>query len=70
MECFEDRSHADGCLRPSCGAATGASMRAAIRSARSGSVGQHYHEFSYVADQDITPRLHHSRLPDYHKVPL
>jgi hypothetical protein len=52
-------------------------MRAAIRSARSAriaphfcSVGQHYHEFSYVADQDITPRLHHSRLPDYHKVPL
>lgn len=89
------------------GAATGASMRAAIRSARMFgasrvvvalgvaskelmpvfrieadeticariapyfcSVGQHYHEFSYVADADITPRLHHARLPDYHKVPL
>ncbi len=88
------------------GAATGASMRAALRSARmSGaarvivalgvapkellpvfrieaddavcaliaahfcSVAQHYCNFSYVADEEITPRLHPARLPDYHKVP-
>jgi predicted phosphoribosyltransferase len=88
------------------GAATGASIRAAIRSARMFgayrvvvalgiapkellpvlraeadeticaqavpyfcSVGRHYRNFSYVADEEITPRLHPSRLPDYHKVP-
>jgi putative phosphoribosyl transferase len=88
------------------GAATGASMRAAIRSARMFgafrvvvalgvapkelmpafrveadeticgkvvpyfcSVGRYYRQFSYIADEEITPRLHRSRLPDYHKVP-
>lgn len=88
------------------GAATGASMRAAIRSARMFgahrivvalgvapkellpvlhveadetlcvriapyfcSIAQHYREFRYIADEEITPRLHRARLPDYHKVP-
>jgi putative phosphoribosyl transferase len=88
------------------GAATGASMRAAVRSARMFgasriivalgvspkellpifrveadeaicakaassfcSIAQHYRQFSCVADEEITPRLHPSRLPDYHKVP-
>src|SRR5688572_7682554 len=84
------------------GAATGASMRAAVRSARMlgaarvivalgvapkellpvfqveadeaicvevapffCSVAKHYCNFSYVADEEITPRLHPARLPDY-----
>jgi predicted phosphoribosyltransferase len=88
------------------GAATGASMRAAIRSARMFgahrvivalgvapkellpvlhveadetlcvrlaphfcSIAQHYREFRYIADEEIAPRLHRPRLPDYHKVP-
>lgn len=88
------------------GAATGASIRAAMRSARMFgahrvvvalgvapeelmpvvraeadeticaqvvpyfcSVGRHYRDFSCVADEEIAPRLRHSRLPDYHKVP-
>lgn len=88
------------------GAATGASMRAAVRSARMFgacrvivalgvvpkellpvfrleadeticatvvpyfcSVARSYRQFSYVADEEITPRLHRLRLPDYHKVP-
>ena len=88
------------------GAATGASMRAAVRSARMFgaarvivalgvapkelmpifrveadeaicariaaffcSVGQHYRQFSEVADEEITPQLHRPRSPNYHKVP-
>jgi putative phosphoribosyl transferase len=88
------------------GAATGASIRAAIRSARMFgaaravvalgvapkellpvlrveadeaicarivpffcSVARYYRQFSYLADEDITPQLHRAPLPDYHKVP-
>jgi predicted phosphoribosyltransferase len=88
------------------GAATGASMRAAVRSVRMFgayrvvvalgvapkellpifrveadelicikgaphfcSVGQHYREYSCVVDEEIAPRLHQRRMPDYHRIP-
>jgi predicted phosphoribosyltransferase len=88
------------------GAATGASMRAAVRAARMFgaihvvialgvapkellpifrveadeticarvvpyfcSLARYFRQFSYVADEEITPRLHRSRSGDYHKVP-